>query len=157
MRILRHAQIDVTVNVYTEVSDAKTLQALKTSLRTYAGLKAQLDATQEKLDALKGTIGELRESTGEDTLSIDGFSLALVQPVRKAPHVSDGALWGREPSEVVQQAKEEAQSQPFASTTPRGRWQDNTSCTSCRCHTDKDHCVRPSWITLGLGSNSWRI
>jgi integrase len=29
MRILLHAQIDVTMNVYTEVSDAKTLQALK--------------------------------------------------------------------------------------------------------------------------------
>ena len=29
MRILRRAQIDVTMNVYTEVSDAKTLQALK--------------------------------------------------------------------------------------------------------------------------------
>jgi hypothetical protein len=29
MRILRHAQIDVTMNVCTEVSDAKTLTALK--------------------------------------------------------------------------------------------------------------------------------
>lgn len=29
MRDLCHAQIDVTVNVYTEVSDAKTLQARK--------------------------------------------------------------------------------------------------------------------------------
>jgi integrase len=29
MGILRHAQIGVTMNVYTEVSDAKTLQALK--------------------------------------------------------------------------------------------------------------------------------
>jgi integrase len=29
MRILRHAQIDVTMNVCTEVSDAKTLHALK--------------------------------------------------------------------------------------------------------------------------------
>ena len=29
MRIMRHAQIDVTMNVYTEVSDAKTLQALR--------------------------------------------------------------------------------------------------------------------------------
>ena len=29
IRILRHAQIDVTMNVYTEVSDAKTLRALK--------------------------------------------------------------------------------------------------------------------------------
>lgn len=29
MRILRHVQIDVTMNAYTEVSDAKTLRALK--------------------------------------------------------------------------------------------------------------------------------
>ena len=29
MRVLRHAQIDVTMNVYTDVSDAKTRQALK--------------------------------------------------------------------------------------------------------------------------------
>jgi integrase len=29
MRILRHAQIDVTMNVYTEVSDANTLRALR--------------------------------------------------------------------------------------------------------------------------------
>ena len=29
MRILRHAQIDVTMNVDTEVSDAKTRQALR--------------------------------------------------------------------------------------------------------------------------------
>ena len=29
MHILRHAQIDVTMNVYTEVSDSKTLKALK--------------------------------------------------------------------------------------------------------------------------------
>ena len=29
MRILRHAQIEVTMDVYTEVSDKQTLQALK--------------------------------------------------------------------------------------------------------------------------------
>ncbi len=58
---------------------------------------------------------------------------------------------GRDPGEVVQQTKAETESQPFASTTPPGPWQGNTSCTSCRCHTDRDHCVRPSWITLGLG------
>lgn len=61
----------------------KTLQKLKLELKAYAGLKATLDATQAKMDAKKAEIGELRESTGEDTLTIDGFSLALVQPVRK--------------------------------------------------------------------------
>jgi hypothetical protein len=29
MHILRHAQIDITMNLYTDVSDAKTLKALK--------------------------------------------------------------------------------------------------------------------------------
>jgi integrase len=29
MQVLRHAQTDVTMNVYTEVSDGKTLKALK--------------------------------------------------------------------------------------------------------------------------------
>ena len=34
MRILRHAQIDVMMKVYTEVSDARTLKALKRSPRS---------------------------------------------------------------------------------------------------------------------------
>jgi hypothetical protein len=61
----------------------KTLLALRTALKGYAALKHTLDATQAAMDEKKATIGELRESTGEDALSIDGFSLALVQPVRK--------------------------------------------------------------------------
>ena len=61
----------------------KTLQQLQYQLKLYAGLKAKLDEVQSQMDAAKGTIGELRESTGEDKLEIDGFSLALVQPVRK--------------------------------------------------------------------------
>lgn len=61
----------------------KTLQNLRLKLKTYAALKKTLDDTQAKMDAAKAEIGELRESTGEDTLSVDGFSLALVQPVRR--------------------------------------------------------------------------
>ena len=38
MRILRHAQIDVTMNVYTEVSDAKTLKTLKALKRSGGNL-----------------------------------------------------------------------------------------------------------------------
>ena len=34
MRILRHARIDVTMNVYTEVSDAKTHKRLGRQLDT---------------------------------------------------------------------------------------------------------------------------
>lgn len=61
----------------------KTLQKLRTSLKEYAALKTQLDSIQAQMDEKKAGIGELRESTGEDKLSIDGFSLALVQPIRK--------------------------------------------------------------------------
>lgn len=61
----------------------KTLLKLRTELKEYAGLKKKLDAIQSQIDNKKASIGELRESTGEDKLSIDGFSLALVQPVRK--------------------------------------------------------------------------
>ena len=38
MRTLRHAQIDVTMNVYTEVSHAKTLKALKAARQTARGV-----------------------------------------------------------------------------------------------------------------------
>ena len=37
MRVLRHAQIDVTMNVNTDVSDAKTRQALKRLGRQLGG------------------------------------------------------------------------------------------------------------------------
>lgn len=67
----------------TVVIKPKTLLALKTKLKTYAGLKKQYDALEAKMTEEKEAIGELRESTGEDQLTIDGFSLALVQPVRK--------------------------------------------------------------------------
>jgi hypothetical protein len=77
-------QAKATTTVTKEISiKPKTLQALRLKLKTYAALKRQLDETQAKMDEAKGEIGELRESTGEDALSIDGFSLALVQPVRK--------------------------------------------------------------------------
>ena len=63
-------------------------------------------------------------------------------------------LAASDPREAMQQTKAEAESQPLPPTTPPGLWQGNTSCTSCRCRTDRDHCVRPSWITLGLAYNS---
>lgn len=61
----------------------KTLQKLKLELAAYAALKAKKDAIDALMADKKEVIGELRESTGEDKLTVDGFSLALVQPVRK--------------------------------------------------------------------------
>lgn len=73
-----------TTTVTKEIAiKPKTLQKLRLELKSYAGLKAQLDSIQTQMDEKKASIGELRESTGEDKLSIDGFSLALVQPIRQ--------------------------------------------------------------------------
>jgi hypothetical protein len=82
MALRQQAKATTTVTKTVTIKP-KTLQKLRLELKGYAALKATLDATQAKMDEKKATIGELRESTGEDTLSIDGYSLALVQPIRK--------------------------------------------------------------------------
>ncbi len=66
----------------TVIIKPKTLQKLKDELKAYGKLKVELEKIKAKMDAGKERIGELRESTGEDKLAVDGFSIALVQPVR---------------------------------------------------------------------------
>jgi hypothetical protein len=71
VRILRHAQIDVTNNVYTEVCDAKTLQALK-SARRAAWLVASL-----YLAAVRAGKGHLRRSqVACELVGVAGFEPA---------------------------------------------------------------------------------
>jgi hypothetical protein len=97
----------------------KTLQKLRAGLQVYANLKAQRDLIDGQMTALKGEIGELRESTGEDKLAVDGFSLALVQPVRKelnkAKLISLGcaAAW-------IEEATENKPTKPYEKITCPG-------------------------------------
>jgi hypothetical protein len=58
-------------------------QKLQLKFKTYAQLKAQRDAIDEKLDALKGDIGAIRDSTGEMSIELDGFKTTLVAGSRK--------------------------------------------------------------------------
>lgn len=106
-----------TATVTREINiKPKTLQALRTKLREYAGLKAQLDALEEKLVARKAEIGELRESTGEDALEIDGFKLALVQPVRSVLNQEKLISLGCAVS-WIEQATEHKPSTPYEKVT----------------------------------------
>ncbi len=61
----------------------KVRKKLLTELRAYAGLKAQRDAIDAAMNAHKAAIGTLRESTGEESLAIDGFKVVRVAAVRK--------------------------------------------------------------------------
>lgn len=60
-----------------------TKRKLLTELKAYAALKKQQDEIDESMSVHKATIGELRESTGEDAIALDGFKVSLVSPVRK--------------------------------------------------------------------------
>ena len=52
-------------------------------LRAYAALKEQHRVIEHALDKHKTVIGEIRDETGEQAITIEGFSICLVAPVRK--------------------------------------------------------------------------
>jgi hypothetical protein len=108
-----------TTVVQTVSIKPKTLAKLRAELKAYAALKAQRDAIDERMTAAKAVIGELRESTGEDKLSVDGFSLALVQSVRKVLNhaklieLGCAAAW-------IEEATESKPSKPYEKITVPG-------------------------------------
>lgn len=56
---------------------------LLNELKLYQELKVQLKTIEYALDKHKAAIGELRDETGEQSISLDGFSVTLVAPMRK--------------------------------------------------------------------------
>lgn len=73
-----------TTTVTKEVTlKPTTKRKLLQELRTYAGLKRQRDEVDESMSVHKATIGELRESTGENAIALEGFKVSLVSPIRK--------------------------------------------------------------------------
>lgn len=74
----------VTVSTTKEVRlEPKLRRKLLLELRTYQTLKQTLDATQAAMDKHKATIAELRDSTGEMSIEIEGFKTTMVAPIRK--------------------------------------------------------------------------
>lgn len=74
----------VTVSTTQEITIKPSLRTkLLKELRQYAALKATLDETQGKMDAIKAKVGDLRDDTGEQSVSLEGFTVTLVAPTRK--------------------------------------------------------------------------
>jgi hypothetical protein len=75
--------IAATTTVTKEVVLAPTLRRkLLLKLQTYASKKAQLDALQAEMDKLKADVTELQNVAGEQSLTLAGFTVTLVAPVR---------------------------------------------------------------------------
>lgn len=72
----------------TTTHEIKLAPAIKrkllTELKAYEALKLQIKALEHAADKRKATIGKLRDETGEQSLSIDGFTTTLVSGVRES-------------------------------------------------------------------------
>lgn len=74
-----------TVTTSKEVKlSVRVTRKLLTELRGYAELKAQRNAIDAAMDGHKAAIEALRETTGEQKILLEGFSVALVSPVRSS-------------------------------------------------------------------------
>lgn len=76
--------LTATVSTTQEVKLAPKLRAkLMKDLRAYQALDLTLKETKAKMDALKASIEESREETGEQKVSLEGFAISLVAPIKK--------------------------------------------------------------------------
>jgi len=74
----------VTTTVTQEVELEPVMRRqLLIELRAFAAIKEQLVRLQHQSDAHKAAIGALRDETGAQTLSVEGFTISLVAPIRK--------------------------------------------------------------------------
>lgn len=79
-------KLQQTVVVSTEqqiVLAPKIRQKLLTELRAYQKEKAKLDAAQAEMDKIKAKVQAIREDTGEESISLEGFTSTLVAPIRE--------------------------------------------------------------------------
>ena len=73
----------VTATTTTEVKLRPALRRkLLTELRAYATIDEQMKVLQHAKDKRKDTIGKIREEVGEQSISLEGFKVTLVAPVR---------------------------------------------------------------------------
>jgi len=78
--------LDTTVTVST-TKDIKLKPTLRMkllkALRTYGELRSQRKVIELAMDKHKAVISDLRDETGEQSLSLEGYTTTLVAPIRK--------------------------------------------------------------------------
>ena len=77
--------LTATTTTTQEIKLRPSLRAkLLKELRTYAELKAQAKALELAMDKHKGTIRDLREEAGVETLRLEGFTTTNVTNIRSS-------------------------------------------------------------------------
>jgi hypothetical protein len=74
--------LEATTTTTVQIKPA-LLKKLRQELRTFAELRTQLKALEHAVEKHKNLIADIREETGEQSITIDGFSVTLVAPIRK--------------------------------------------------------------------------
>lgn len=76
--------LTTTVTTTTDVElSPKVKRQLLTELNAYQALKVEVDALYDAMEEHKTTIRELRETTGEKTISLNGFTCTNVAGTQK--------------------------------------------------------------------------
>jgi hypothetical protein len=108
---------NATVSTTREVKlEPQLRRKLLTKLRTYQGYRKQLKALESIMDGIKAEIGALRTETGEQSISLEGFTSTLVAPVRKKFNPKTFVKLGGD-IDIYNQANEETLSTPYEKVT----------------------------------------
>lgn len=99
--------------------EASVRRKLLTELKTYQSLHAQKKALELAMDKIKTKVGEIRNSTGEQSLELDGFKVTLVAPTRKKFNSKAFVKLGGD-IDIYNQANEEVLSTPYEKITLPG-------------------------------------
>ena len=106
-----------TVSTTKEIKLTPVLtRKLLTELRTYAELKDHIKTLEYAADKHKATIGKLREETGEQSVSLEGFTVTLVAGTRKKFNPKKFVSLGGE-IEIYNQAIDEVPTKPYEKVT----------------------------------------
>lgn len=113
----------------TETTEIKLRSALKAklmrSLRVYAQLRTEVKALEAAMDKCKVGIGAMREEAGVNSLSIEGFHVTVVNPMRSTLDKQKLIAMG-----VTTEMLEEA------TVVKPGRPYERISCPGDKPHTD---------------------
>lgn len=110
----------VTTTTTTQVKIKLSVKRqLLTKLKAYAELKVELDRIKEEMADLNTGVEELRESTGERTLALDGFKVTQVTGQRRKLNLQKLVAAGCS-IEWYNEANEVKPSKPFTKITCPG-------------------------------------
>jgi len=112
---------NVTVSTTHEIKlEANIHRKLLTKLRSYQALHAHKKMIEADMDKLKAEVGDIRNTTGEQSLELEGFKVTLVAPTRKKFNAKTFVKLGGD-IDIYNQANEETLVTPYEKISLPGK------------------------------------